>query len=139
MENRLFIVHVILTETQLKHLQQILWLLYKAVVDNALETSSAETCDKSEELGEKNSCGFKSIPILNVSKGKYFKNDTRQEKTPSDTETDGCTVPVAMKQWLWQDKKGEWILFPKETNEKINMSYKRDQKSTVVAFIGDQA
>nr|XP_022335068.1 uncharacterized protein LOC111131710 [Crassostrea virginica] len=110
----------------------------EAVVDNALETSS-ETCDKSEELGEKKSCGYKSSPILNVSKGKYFKNDTRQNKTLSDTETDGCTVPVAMKQWLWQDKTGQWILFPKETNEKINMSYKRDQKSTVVAFIGDQA
>lgn len=78
-------------------------------------------------------------PILHVSKGKYFKNNSLVEKATPDIETDGPTFTCAMNQWWWKDCEGKWNPYSREVNERINKCYKRDPKSTVIVNIHDQS
>ncbi|XP_062586129.1 uncharacterized protein LOC134247761 [Saccostrea cucullata] len=75
-----------------------------------------------------------SIPVLKISKGKYFKNDKVEDES-SDIEIDGLsnsTVFTAVDQWLWKDEQGHWNPYPRKMNDKINKCYKRNPNSTVI-------
>lgn len=76
-------------------------------------------------------------PILHVSKGKYFRNDTINESC-TDVDTDGPIFHHAINQWFWKDEKEGWTPYSKEMNDRINTSYKRDPKSTVVVTVKDK-
>lgn len=76
-------------------------------------------------------------PILHISKGKYFRNDT-VNKSCADVDTDGPTFHHAVNQWLWKDGKEGWIPYSTEMNDRINKSYTRDPNSTVVVTVKDQ-
>lgn len=78
-------------------------------------------------------------PILHVTKGKYFKNNSVVEKPASDIETDGPSFSFAVNQWCWKDCEGNWNPYSREVNERINKCYKRDPKSTVIVNIQDQS
>lgn len=79
-----------------------------------------------------------STSILQVTKGKYFKNSIKETIRTPDIEPDGQTYSK-VNQWWWRDSEGKWNPHTKEANCKINKCYKRDPKSTVVVMIKGQA
>ena len=77
-------------------------------------------------------------PILEVKKGKYFKNKRVAERSSSIIETDGETFPFAINKWFWKNYEGIWKPFSTEINDNINKCYERNSKSTVIVEIEDQ-
>ena len=77
-------------------------------------------------------------PILEVKKGKYFKNKRVAERSSSIIETDGATFPFAINKWFWKNYEGIWKPFSTEINDNINKCYERNSKSTVIVEIEDQ-
>lgn len=95
--------------------------------------------DKNEEAAAPTSVDstVRSTSILQVTKGKYFKNSIKETIRTPDIETDGPNFST-VNQWWWRDSEGIWNPHSKEANSKINKCYKRDPKSTVVVMIKDQ-
>lgn len=115
-------------------------------VDESNDCTDGNSSSTINSLSEKNSESVKTSsfdsmnrPILHVTKGKYFKNNSVVENATPDIETDGPTFTCAMNQWWWKDIEGKWNPYSREVNERINKCYKRDPKSTVIVAIKDQS
>ncbi|XP_034323570.2 uncharacterized protein [Magallana gigas] len=115
-------------------------------VDESNNCTDGNSSSTINSLSEKNSesvktSSFDSVnrPILHVTKGKYFKNNSVVENATPDIETDGPTFTCAINQWWWKDCEGKWSPYSREVNERINKCYKRDPKSTVIVAIKDQS
>lgn len=113
--------------------------LRKAAMNSSIEAESIPKED--QDLVSKSSDGktveMTKKPILIVTKGKYFRNNTSNES--SDIDTDGPTYQCTLNQWFWKDDRGHWNQYSREMNARINKSYKRDPNSTVIVTIQDQA
>lgn len=87
-----------------------------------------------------NDSNVRPTSILQVTRGKYFKNSTKEAIQSPDIDTDGPNYSTVNQWWWWwKDSEGKWNPHTKEANCKINKCYKRDPKSTVVVMIKDQA
>lgn len=69
--------------------------------------------------------------ILYVIKGKYFRNDLWL----LDIEIDGFIFLCVKGYWFWKNVKGEWNLYCREINVKINRCYEWDWKLIVVVIV----
>ncbi|XP_022334331.1 uncharacterized protein LOC111131204 isoform X2 [Crassostrea virginica] len=87
---------------------------------------------------EENTVTSKTIPILKVPKGVYFRNDKLKNEI-SDVETDGPTFSVSRNQWFWKSREGTWNPYSREMNDRIHKCYARNPKSTVIVTIHDQS
>ena len=85
------------------------------------------------------SCNCQPKPILEVKKGKYFKNKRVADRSSSVIETDGETISFEINQWFWKNDEGIWKPFSTEINENIKKCYERNSKSTVIVKIEDQS
>ncbi|XP_052698297.1 uncharacterized protein LOC128176193 [Crassostrea angulata] len=107
--------------------------------EEEFENTHCLSNDKNEEAAAPTSVDSTVRPtsILQVTKGKYFKNSIKETIRTPDIETDGPNFST-VNQWWWRDSEGIWNPHSKEANSKINKCYKRDPKSTVVVMIKDQ-
>ncbi|XP_065945130.1 uncharacterized protein [Magallana gigas] len=104
--------------------------------DEAVDCANKE-CNNVSGSPVENNVDTTKRPILHISKGKYFRNDTVNDSC-ADADTDGPTFHHAVNQWLWKDGKEGWIPYSTEMNDRINKSYTRDPNSTVVVTVKDQ-
>ena len=98
---------------------------------------SKPSLNKHDDSREENTVTSKTIPILKVPKGVYFKNDKLKNEI-SDVETDGPTFSVSRNQWFWKSREGTWNPYSREMNDRIHKCYARNPKSTVIVTIHDQ-
>lgn len=96
--------------------------------------------DENEEAGMPTlmDSNVRQTSILEVTKGKYFKNSITETIRSPDIEPHGPNYSTVNQWWWWKDSEGKWNPHTKEANSKINKCYKRDPKSTVVVMIKDQ-
>ncbi|XP_062581172.1 uncharacterized protein LOC134242976 [Saccostrea cucullata] len=102
---------------------------------------SNEACASENDIDIKSSKICKNasagLSLLTLPKGKYFKNEKVDDKS-TDVEPDGSLDSLsfsALDQWHWKDKQGQWNVYPRKINDKINRCYKRNPNSTVIVTI----
>jgi hypothetical protein len=61
------------------------------------------------------------------------KSDSNEEDFHVELETEESCTAV----WQFKDEDGEWKNFPKKVNLKIDTSYKKNKRSTVLINISD--
>lgn len=117
--------------------QNLYIVIYKSKC--SVEGSHSNSSQHSTDLTVMASCKCQPKPILEVKKGKYFKNKRAADRSSSVIETDGETISFAINQWFWKNNEVIWKQFSTEINENINKCCERNSMSTVIVKIEDQS